>query len=106
MTDELKHCPCGAEAQIVNVTMLGCSYVICTDCRMQSDGGNILGIDRAVAAWNTRADLATPLDYPRVKALVEAANGVVNEYYNQVHGPVIYNIKNLDAALSALEENQ
>jgi hypothetical protein len=61
-----------------------------------------------------RADLATPLDDPRVKALVEAANGVVNEYYNQVHGPVIYNIKNLDAALeaiaspsiSALEENK
>jgi hypothetical protein len=62
----------------------------------------------------TRADLATPLDDPRVKALVEAANGVVNEYYNQVHGPIIYNIKQLDAALeaiaspsiSALEENK
>jgi hypothetical protein len=49
-----------------------------------------------------RADLATSLNDPRVKALTDAANGVVNEYYNQVHGPVIYNIKNLDAALSAL----
>lgn len=57
---------------------------------------------------------ATLLDDPRVEALVEAANGVVNEYYNQVHGPVIYNIKHLDAALgaiaspsiSALEENK
>ena len=56
MTDELKPCPfCGGEARIVNVAMVGCAYVVCTDCRMQSDDGNI---DSVVTAWNTRADAA------------------------------------------------
>ena len=67
MTEHLKPCPfCGGKPYLANVDMAGCAYVVCTDCRMQSDDGTQ---SRVVAAWNTRADLADP----RVLALVKAA---------------------------------
>ena len=50
--------------------MIGCAYVVCTDCRMQSDDG---GSDRVAAAWNTRPALENdPLADARVTALVDA----------------------------------
>ena len=56
MSDTLKPCPfCGGEAYLANVGMVGCSCVICTECRMHSDDGLQ---DRVVTAWNTRADLS------------------------------------------------
>lgn len=71
---ELKPCPfCGGKPYLANVAMVGCAYVVCTDCRMQSDDG---GEDRVVAAWNRRADMpptdAEVMNHPKVKALVEA----------------------------------
>lgn len=70
--DALKPCPfCGGKPYLANVAMVGCAYVVCTDCRMQSDDG---GKDRVVAAWNRRADLAQPdpMADPRVTALLDA----------------------------------
>jgi Lar family restriction alleviation protein len=53
MTEELLPCPfCGGKPYLANVVMAGCYYVLCTDCRMQSDDGRR---DRVIAAWNTRA---------------------------------------------------
>ena len=115
MTDELKPCPfCGGEAACIEdgshstAWEIGCYNGQCAAEPSVWEPRK----EMAIAAWNTRA--APPLNDPLVLALVEAANGVVNEYYNQVHGPVIYNIKHLDAALeaiaspsiSALEENK
>jgi len=58
---ELKPCPfCGGVPYLANVAMAGCSYVVCTDCRMQSDDGSR---NRVVNKWNTRAA-------PKVKPLV------------------------------------
>jgi len=60
-THQLKLCPfCGGIPYLANVEMAGCSYVVCTDCRMQSDDGSQ---DRVINSWNTR----TP---PIVKPLV------------------------------------
>lgn len=58
MTDapELKPCPfCGGKPYLANVEMVGCAYVVCTDCRTQSDD---MTKERAIERWNTRADLA------------------------------------------------
>ena len=63
---DLLPCPfCGGVPYLANIAMTGCAYVVCTDCRMQSDDGSK---DRVIAAWNTRStpDLAAP----RVRALV------------------------------------
>jgi Lar family restriction alleviation protein len=53
---DLLPCPfCGGKPYLANVEMAGCAYVVCTDCRMQSDDGSQ---QRVVTAWNTRnADL-------------------------------------------------
>jgi hypothetical protein len=69
-----------------------------------------------------RADLATPLDDPRVKALVEAAEGVEGRFYQAAkafHNTQFWSDEEQDgqplddwvfspirAALSALEENK
>ena len=56
-----------------------------------------------------RADLATPLDDPRVKALVEAGTELHDKAVekHQRHRSDIWPvIRKLRAALSALEENQ
>lgn len=72
---ELKPCPfCGGKPYLANVEMVGCSYVVCTDCRMQSDD---MSKDRAVDQWNRRAD---PLSDPRVVALVEALEYTVSPH--------------------------
>ena len=45
-------CPfCGGKAYLANVEMVGCSYVVCTDCRIQGDD---MSKERAVATWNSR----------------------------------------------------
>ena len=53
---ELKPCPCcGGKPYLANVEMAGCAYVVCTDCRLQTEDG----LQRNVAAkWNTRAAIA------------------------------------------------
>jgi hypothetical protein len=63
----------------------------------------------AIAAWNTRANLATPLDDPRVKALVEAGTELHDKAVekHQRHRSDIWPvIRKLRAALLALEENK
>lgn len=70
MTDapKLKPCPfCGGKPYLANVQMVGCAYVVCTDCRMQSDDGTE---SRVVAAWNTRADLIDMDVLRRVEAAI------------------------------------
>jgi len=63
----LKSCPfCGGIPYLANVAMAGCLYVVCTDCRMQSDDGSR---DRVVNNWNTR----TP---PKIKPLVWHPTGI------------------------------
>lgn len=53
---ELKPCPfCGGKPYLANVAMVGCAYVVCTDCRAQGDDASQEG---AITAWNRRADLA------------------------------------------------
>ena len=50
---ELKPCPfCGGKPYLANVAMVGCAYVVCTDCRAQGDDASQEG---AIAAWNRRA---------------------------------------------------
>jgi len=50
---ELKPCPfCGGKPYLANVEMVGCSYVVCTDCRAQGDDATKEG---AIANWNARA---------------------------------------------------
>ncbi len=73
---ELKPCPfCGGKPYLANVEMVGCAYVVCTDCRMQSDD---MSKERAIAAWNTRTNtIPDPLDDPRVVTLVGAAQYMV-----------------------------
>ncbi len=52
-TPDLLPCPfCGGKPYLANVEMVGCSYVVCTDCRAQGDD---MSKDRAIASWNTRA---------------------------------------------------
>jgi Lar family restriction alleviation protein len=59
MTPELKPCPfCGGKPYLANVEMAGCSYVVCTDCRTQSDD---MSKERAITQWNTRADIAAAM---------------------------------------------
>jgi hypothetical protein len=54
---DLKPCPfCGGAAYLANVEMPGCAYVVCTDCRTQSDDG---GAERVRLKWNTRTDQPT-----------------------------------------------
>jgi hypothetical protein len=55
---ELLPCPfCGGgNPYLANVEMLGCAYVVCTDCGAQSDDG---GAERVRLKWNSRADQPT-----------------------------------------------
>tara|TARA_R110000782_G_scaffold218427_1_gene305794 strand:- start:21511 stop:21879 length:369 start_codon:yes stop_codon:yes gene_type:complete len=54
---ELKPCPfCGGKPYLANVAMVGCAYIVCTDCRMQSDDGSQ---KRVIDLWNTRAEADT-----------------------------------------------
>jgi Lar family restriction alleviation protein len=67
---ELKPCPfCGGKPYLANVELVGCSYVVCTDCRAQGDD---MSKDHAILSWNTRTAPFDPLSDPRVKALVES----------------------------------
>jgi len=63
---DLKPCPlCGGKCYLANADMAGCAYVVCTDCRLQSDDGSQ---ERVTAAWNTRAPaeaLAVPEAYEK-----------------------------------------
>ena len=65
MTDAitLSPCPfCGGRPYLANVAMAGCSYVVCTDCRIQSDDGMK---DRVIEKWNARTPpKVKPLDMP------------------------------------------
>ena len=62
--EALLPCPfCGGKPYLANVAMVGCAYVVCTDCRMQSDDGSQ---ELVVAAWNRRA---LPAVVPGVKPL-------------------------------------
>jgi Lar family restriction alleviation protein len=74
---ELKPCPfCGGKPYLANVEMVGCAYVVCTDCRTQSDD---MSKDRAIEQWNTRTDtIPDPMDDPRVVALVRASRGAID----------------------------
>ena len=108
MTDELKPCPfCGGKPYLANVAMVGCAYVVCTDCRMQSDDG---GRERVVAAWNTRTDSIPSQDALIRAALEAAANGVENlgsrlGYVDSgVTGPVTTS-KAMSRAIRALADN-
>lgn len=68
--DELKPCPfCGGKPYLANVAMVGCTYVVCTDCRAQGDDASQEG---AIAAWNRRSD---PRDEV-IARLVEAAKAL------------------------------
>jgi hypothetical protein len=68
----------------------------------------------AIAAWNTRADLAPPPDDPRVKALVEAGKVWIAARANTVGDALTPDRwtelskaeSALCTALSALEENK
>ena len=56
---ELLPCPfCGGKPYLANVAMVGCAYVVCTDCRIQGDDGSQ---ERAIAAWNRRAPVWQPI---------------------------------------------
>lgn len=80
MSDELKPCPfCGSPARLAGGPMAQETYSVW--CSGPARHSMDYGFHRevAIAAWNTRADLeataspsiATPLDDPRVKALVD-----------------------------------
>jgi Lar family restriction alleviation protein len=67
---ELKPCPfCGGKPYLANVQMVGCAYVICTECSVQSDDASR---ERAIALWNRR-DPATLAELPEVQAMGAAA---------------------------------
>ena len=52
MTKELKPCPvCGGDAGISGIP--GCRFIQCKDCKASTDDKHE---DRAIAAWNCRAD--------------------------------------------------
>lgn len=81
---ELKPCPfCGGKPYLANVEMVGCAYVVCTDCRAQGDDASREG---AIAAWNRRADLAAVPAQVRVKPLVWV------DKYRPVASPQAYQI--------------
>ncbi len=80
--DELLPCPCcGGVPRLANVEMAGCSYVVCTDCRLQTDDGSR---DRVVKAWNTRA--ATQ---PSMAAAIEWA---VEKWRDEVKNRPLHNV--------------
>ena len=72
---DLMPCPlCGGDAYLANVEMAGCSYIVCTDCHLQTDDGSR---ERVVRKWNTRVLAALIADAERrgrEAGLVEAAN--------------------------------
>ena len=80
MTDaqKLKPCPfCGGKPYLANVAMVGCAYVVCTDCRMQSEDGTM---NRVTTAWNTRADLIDMDVLDKVVAAWPAVRQIILEY--------------------------
>jgi hypothetical protein len=121
MEGELKPCPfCGGEAACIEETawVIGCFNGQCAAEPSVWEPSK----EMAITAWNTRADLAIPLDDPRVKALVEAAEGVEGRFYQAAkafHNTQFWSDEEQDgqplddwvfspirAALSALEENK
>ncbi len=77
-TPDLLPCPfCGGKPYLANVEMVGCSYVVCTDCRAQGDD---MSKDRAIATWNTRAPVLE-----LIRQAVEAERERMREVY---HGPL------------------
>jgi len=97
---KLKPCPfCGGKPYLANVEMVGCAYVVCTDCRAQSDD---MSKERAIWQWNTRtATIPDPLDDPRVVALVEACTSA-RDYFNGSTDTPFQVLAELTKALSAI----
>jgi len=109
MTDELKPCPfCGGEAACIEETawVIGCFNGQCAAAPSVWEPSK----EMAIAAWNTRADLAaTPLDDPRVFGLVKKARAVVDRWDSPLWKNLSHtgeSIADLRAALSALEKNK
>jgi hypothetical protein len=102
MSDECRLCGQGA-------IFADCLGAICPDC---VDEGYAEQAPKATIA-KTRADLATPLDDPRVKALVEAlkeAERMLKHYGSRDAGGMAQIRAALEAiaspSISALEENK
>ena len=76
MTDapDLLPCPfCGGKPYLANVEMVGCAYVVCTDCRVQGDD---MSKDRAVSSWNARAGLQAIVNDAVLTAVEAMGEGI------------------------------
>jgi hypothetical protein len=89
---ELLPCPfCGGKPCLTNVAMAGCTYVVCTDCRAQSNDTSQEG---ARAAWNRRADLAAPLAAVAMReAAIEAVQNRFMSGYSHAGDAATYAIR-------------
>jgi hypothetical protein len=107
MTDELKPCPfCGCKATYAKAAR---GWKVECEGRMGSCTMNARTHYQpqkflAIAAWNARADLAAPLNDPRVKALAEALRDMTALAIQL--GAIDLETRDALAALSALENNK
>ena len=113
MTDELKPCPfCGGEATCIEngshstAWEIGCYNGQCAAKPSVWEPRK----EVAITAWNIRADLATPLNDPRVEALmdlIKRAEHNVPKYYTLWHADARAALEAIASpSISALEETK